>query len=78
MTWDAIIGIISTPTTMAVLTGVIEFAMRLWPTSKAWSLLVPVKAAAVGLAAVLTFVAGLTQVLIDSGNNVKPAVNEKT
>ncbi len=77
MTWATILSVLATPQTLAISASVFEFAMRLWPTSKAWSLLVPVKAAAVGLAAVLTFVAGLTQVLIDSGNNVKPQIKEK-
>ncbi len=77
MTWDTILSVLATPQTLAISASVLEFAMRLWPTSKAWSLLVPVKAACVGLAAVLTLVAGLTQVLIDSGNNVKPAVSGK-
>ncbi len=70
---DHILQVISTPAFVTSAIAVLEFTMRLWPTSKAWSLLVPVKYACLSVASVLTFVGVVTDALIVNGQVTKPA-----
>lgn len=71
-TWgDVILTFIASPGgALATALTAIEFGMRLWPTSVAWSLLVPVKYALHVVAASLGFLAdSVLQPLIDYKNN---------
>jgi uncharacterized membrane protein YkgB len=52
--WDMIVGWVSNSTVDGVVLGVVELTMRVWPTAKPWSLLVPAQKIILGVASVLT------------------------
>lgn len=62
------------PAMVSTVVGVLaEIALRLWPSAKALSLLVPVKYVLVGLTAIFAFLIGVLDSLITAANNTKPA-----
>lgn len=56
---------------MTALAMVFEFLMRLYPTKKPLSLLIPVKYVAVSLGAIFSFLGNFVDVLIEKANSVK-------
>ncbi len=75
-TINQILAFIASASAGQIIAGVlmvIEFAMRSWPTTKAWSLLVPVDKVIVAAATILTWVStNITKPLIGFANNVNP------
>lgn len=60
------------PTVLATVLGVVaEIGLRLYPSAKALSLLVPVKYVIAGLVGILNFVNGVLDTLISAANKVK-------
>jgi hypothetical protein len=68
---DNVLSIINTPAAGMITISSIELAVRIFPTAKAWSLLIPVKYACVSVAAILTWTSGVLDAVIIAGNNVK-------
>jgi hypothetical protein len=73
-TWaDPILGFIATPAAAGILIPIIELVMRMFPTAKAWSLLVPVQYASVGIGKILIWLGqDILTPVIQAGNNVTP------
>ncbi len=74
---DAILAVISTPTAMAIAVPVLELILRVTKTKNPQSVLVPVKYACFSLAKILAWTGAIMEVMITTGNNVKPPTEEK-
>ncbi len=75
MNWaDPIINALSNPSLSGPLVMGLELAMRMWPTAKPWSLLIPIRYACNSASSILKALSdNFLTPLIQAGNNVPPA-----
>ncbi len=79
MTWaNSIIAALSNPAIVSTVVMLAELAMRMAPTAKAWSLLVPVQYAFVSVANILKSASdNILTPMINAGNNIPPVNTAK-
>lgn len=74
MTWlDVVLGSLNNSTVIGVVLGIFELAMRIWPTAKPWSLLVPIQKVVLGVSAILSVLStNVIGPLVTAANNTVP------